>query len=88
MWLQTKGNSLEKPDFCQGEFSFSVPGFLVFSTCLFPLNATPFFPLCVLSLQGCLLYHVVLISGCFDANGGCGVGGARELDELQMLRRR
>jgi len=35
--------------------------------------------LCVLFLQGCLLSDVVLISGCFDANGGCAEGGARGL---------
>ena len=59
-------------DFCQFSFSF-------FSVPVYPFRMWPFCTLCVLLPLGCLLSDVVLIWGCFDANGGCSVGGTRGL---------
>lgn len=84
MWLQTKGLDqcglrfwprrifILHPRLC---FSFF---FFFFGTCLFRLN-TILQTVCPLAsglFTQLRVNYVVLISGCFDANGGCSVGGA------------
>lgn len=71
-------------DFCRGEFSFAVPGSIFFWYLFIPSEHDPVcpFPSGLFTLR---FNDVVLIVGCFDANGGCAVGGAPWLDELQMF---
>lgn len=87
MWLQTKGNGLEQFGliFAKKIFppSSQTP---FFGTCLFPLKMTPHCePLFSSSLFTSRVNDVVLVSGCFDANGGCSVGGASCLMSSKCL---
>lgn len=65
-----------RADFCQAEFSFSVQGSFFF----FLVPVYSFWTRPRVSFSFRAVYSesqdVVLISGCFDANGGCAVGGA------------
>lgn len=65
-------------DFCQGEFSFSIPGSIFFSPWyLFILSERNPFLHSVCPFPSRTVYsNVVLTSWCFDANGGCSEGGA------------
>lgn len=72
-------------DFCQEDFSSFIPDSF-FGTCLFPLKMTPHCePLFSSSLFTSRVNDVVLVSGCFDANGGCSVGGASCLMSSKCL---
>lgn len=68
-------------DFCQEDFSFFIPGFLfffflvpVYSLWKWPsLRTVSPFPSGLFTLRAS---DVMLVSGCFDAHGGCSLGGA------------
>lgn len=81
MWPQTKGNGLEQFGFIFAKENVLSPSQtpFFFGTCLFPLNATLFARCVSFPFRAVYSANVVLMSGCFDANGGCAVGGARGL---------
>lgn len=82
MWLQTKGNSLEQFRFIFAKENFLSPSQAPFFLYLFipyecdPLHTVCPFPPGLFTLR---VNRVVLISGCFDADGGCAVEGAHGL---------